>query len=288
MRAERTRSLTRCGSRGWGLRFLAVLIAVAVLSIYGEARSALVDEELWRTGRKDFAAGKVAGAWNKFSKLLEQYPEEPQLLQVIGLAALKRGDREAALAHVRKAVALAPDDAEALTLLGWLDLEVAGDVEAAVASYRKVAALKPEVPEVHNNLGVALKRKGDLEAATGSFSRALELNPDFAQATSNRGWAHVEQSNWQAAKVDFEKTLALRPEDEGALYGLARVRKELRDYSGAQAALAQLSRQSPNFVYWLEWAMIGLIRYYWVFLLLALGLFFHFRYKARKRVKADG
>ena len=288
MRAERTKSLTRCGSRRWGLRSLAILIAVSVLGIYGETRSALVDEELWRTGRKDMAAGKVADAGVKFEKLLERYPEEPQLLQMAGLAALKRGDREAALAHVRKAVVLAPDDAEALTLLGWLDLEVAGDVEAAIASYRKVAALKPEIPEVHNNLGVALKRKGDLEQAVGSFSRALELNPDFTQAASNRGWAYVEQGNWQAARVDFEKTLALQPEDDGALYGLARVRKELRDYSGAQDALARLSRRSQNFVYWLEWAMIGLIRYYWVFLLLALGLFFYFRYKARTRVKADG
>ena len=287
MRAERTKSLTRCGSRGRGLRSLAVLIAVAVLSIYAEARTALVDEELWRTGRSDLAVGKVADAWEKFEKLLEQYPEEPQLLQVAGLAALKRGDREAALAHVRKAVTLAPDDSEALTLLGWLDLEVAGDVDTAIASYRKVAALKPEVPEVHNNLGVALKRKGDLGPAVGSFSRALELNPDFAQAASNRGWAYVEQGNWQAARADFEKTLALQPEDDGALYGLARVRKELRDYSGAQDALARLSRRSQNFVYWLEWAMIGLIRYYWVFLLLALGLFFYFRYRART-VKVDG
>ena len=90
------------------------------------------------------------------------------------------------------------------------------------------------------------------------------------------------------AQPDFEKTLALQPGDEGALYGLARVRKELRDYSGAQDALAQLSDRSGNFVYWLEWGMIGLIRYYWVFLLLALGLFFYFRFKARKRVNADG
>ena len=288
MRAERTKSLTRCGSRGRGLRFLAVLITVAVLGICGETRSALVDEELWRTGKKDMAAGKLMEAWEKFDKLLKQYPEEPRLQQVMGLAALKRGDREVALAHVRKAVALAPDDAEALTLLAWLDMEVAGEVDTAIASYRKVATLKPEIPEVHNNLGVALKRKGDLEQAVGSFSRALELNPDFAQAASNRGWAYVEQGNWQAARADFDKTLTLQPEDEGALYGLARVRKELRDYAGAQAALARLGRKSPNFVYWLEWAMIGLIRYYWVFLLLTLGLFFYFRYKARTRVKVDG
>jgi len=207
---------------------------------------------------------------------------------VAGLAGCRLGATATALIRVGKAVALAPNDTEALTLLGWLDLEVAGDVEAAVASYRKVAALKPEVPEVHNNLGVALKRKGDLEGAVGSFSRALELDAGFTQAASNRGWIYLEQGNWRAAQADFEKTLALRPEDEGALYGLARVRKELRDYSGAQEALARLSRQSGNFVYWLEWATVGVVRYYWVFLLLALGLFFHFRYKARRRVKVDG
>ena len=288
MRAERTKSLTRCGSRCRGLGSLVVLVLVAALSIHGEARSALVDEDSWREARRELAGGKLADAWDKLQKLLERYPEEPQLLQVVGLAALKRGDREAALAHVRKAVALAPDDAEALTLLGWLDMEVAGDVETAIDSYRKAAALKPDVPEVHNNLGVALKRKGDLEPAVGSFSRALELNPDFAQAASNRGWAYVDQGKWREAGADFEKSLALQPNDEAALYGLARVRKELRDYSGAQEALTQLSGQSGNFVYWLEWAVVGLVRYYWVFLLLVLGLFFYFRYKARRRVKVDG
>ena len=101
-------------------------------------------------------------------------------------------------------------------------MEVGGDVDTAIASYRKVAALKPQVPEVHDNLGVALKRKGDLEPAIESFSRALELKPDFAQAASNRGWAYVEQGNWRAANADFEKALALQPDDEGALYGLAR------------------------------------------------------------------
>ncbi len=288
MRAERTKSLTRCGSRrrGWGS--LAVLVLVAVLSIHGEARPALEDEESWPEARRELAAGKLTDAWDKLQKLLERYPEEPQLLQVVGLAALKRGEREAALAHVRKAVALAPDDAEALTLLGWLDMEVAGDVETAIESYSKAAALKPDVPEVHNNLGVALKRQGDLEPAVGSFSRALELNPDFAQAASNRGWAYVDQGKWREAETDFEKSLALQPNDEAALYGLARVRKELRDYSGAQEALTRLSGQSGNFVYWLEWAVVGLVRYYWVFLLLVLGMFFYFRYKARRRVKVDG
>ena len=288
MRGERTKSPTACGSRRRGLRFSVVpaVVLFAGLSVHGQA--ALVDEELWRTGRQDLAAGRVADAWEKFEKLRERYPEESQLLLVLGLAAFKKGDREAAVAHVRKSVALAPDDTEALTFLGWLDLEVTGDVAAAVASYRRVVDLRPELAEAHNNLGVAVKRKGDLEQAVESFSRALEANPDFAQAASNRGWTYVEQGDWQAAKDDFEKSLGIDPDDEGALHGLARVSRELRDYSGAQDALARLGHRSPNFIYWLEWARVGLIRYYWVFLLLALGLFFYFRYKARARVSLDG
>lgn len=263
------------------------MVLLAGLSVHGQA--ALVDEELWRTGRQDLAAGRVDDAWGKFEELRERYPEESQLLLVLGLAAFKKGDREAAVAHVRESVALAPDDTEALTFLGWLDLEVTGDVAAAVASYRRVVELRPELAEAHDNLGVAVRRKGDLEQAVESFSRALEADPDFAQAASNRGWTYVEQGDWQAAKDDFERSLGLDPDDEGALHGLARVRRELRDYSGAQDALARLRHQSPNnFIYWLEWARVGLIRYYWVFLLLALGLFFYFRYKARARVTLDG
>ncbi len=259
---------------------MTVVLATVVLSglsVHGEA--ALVDEELWRTGRQDLAAGRVADARGKLEKLLEEYPQEPQLHLVLGMAAFKGGDTETAVARVRRSVALAPDDAEALTFLGWLDLEVTGDVAAAIASYRRVVELKPEVAEAHNNLGVAVKRTGDLEQAIESFSRALEADPGFAQAASNRGWTYVEQGNWQAARDDFERSLAVDPEDDGALHGLARVRRELRDYSGAQDALARLGHRSPNFIYWLEWARVGLIRYYWVFLLLALGLFFYFRYK---------
>ena len=43
------------------------------------------------------AAGKFADAGEKFDKLLKQYPDEPQLLQVAGLAALRLRDTETAL-----------------------------------------------------------------------------------------------------------------------------------------------------------------------------------------------
>jgi tetratricopeptide (TPR) repeat protein len=131
---------------------------------------------------------------------------------------------------------------------------------------------------------VAQKRKGDLTGASHSFSKALQLKPDYSAAISNRGWVLAEQNRWNDARREFERALAVNPRDDGALYGLSQALRESRDYAGAQKALAQLTARSPNFVYWLEWGRIGLIRYWWVLLLGAIILFVKGRFqKARSQ-----
>ena len=143
------------------------------------------------------------------------------------------------------------------------------------------------MPEAYNNLGVAQKRKGDLANAADSFNQALKLKPDYSAAVSNRGWVFAEQNQWSEARRDFEKALAINPGDDGALYGLSHALRETRDYPGAQRALGQLIGRSPNFVYWLEWGRIGLIRYWWILLLAAIMLFLKGRFK-KARKESDG
>ena len=47
--------------------------------------------------------------------------------------------------------------------------------------------------------------------------------------------------------------------------------REAKEYAGAQSALSDLISRSGNFVYWLEWGRIVMIRYWWALLLLAIG-----------------
>jgi Tfp pilus assembly protein PilF len=148
--------------------------------------------------------------------------------------------------------------------------------------------LRPDFPEVHNNLGVAWQKKEDFDKALQSFNRALELRPDYSEALSNRGWAHVRQKEWSQARSDFESALRSDPKHEGALYGIAQVLREARNYAGAQQALAQLTAQSPNFVYWLERGELQLLRFYWVPVLLVAGLFLRAQYKNKVRRNIDG
>jgi tetratricopeptide (TPR) repeat protein len=171
--------------------------------------------------------------------------------------------------------------------MGWIDSEIRGDFEAAIKEYSKVVELRPDLPQAYNNLGVAQKRKGDLAKAAESFGKALKLKPDYGAAISNHGWVLAEQNQWSDARREFERALTINPGDDGALYGLSQALREARDYAGSQKVLGQLIARSPNFVYWLEWGRIGLIRYWWVLLLTAIMLFVKGRFK-KARSQSNG
>lgn len=61
----------------------------------------------------------------------------------------------------------------------------AGRLDEAVAGYRRTLALRPDDPEIHNNLGVALRGQGRLDEAVASYGRALALRPDYPEAHGN-------------------------------------------------------------------------------------------------------
>jgi tetratricopeptide (TPR) repeat protein len=147
--------------------------------------------------------------------------------------------------------------------------------------------LRPDLAEAYNNLGVAQKRKGELDKAMASFDQALALKPDHSGALTNRGWVFAEENKWTEARRNFEQALRINPADDGALYGLAEAQREARDYAGAQKTLGNLISRSPNFVYWLEWGRIGLIRFYWVLLLIAIVVFVKGRFR-KVRTEVNG
>ena len=262
-----------------GLLILLAILGGITLSFADSRNSDLLKEERWNQARKLLVEGKAVEARAGFEELLTKYPNEADLHVLLAISLLRLRDPDAAEGAIRKAIVVDPKHAEARTLLGWMESEIRGNFEAATREYTKVIELRPDSAEAYNNLGTALKRKGELSKALDSFNQALERRADYSAALSNRGWVFAEQHRWSEARRDFEQALKVSPGDEGALYGLAQVLREGRDYAGAQAALGRLIAQSPNFVYWLEWSRVGLIRYYWVFLLITLAFFLKARFK---------
>ncbi|MEK7210652.1 MAG: tetratricopeptide repeat protein [Candidatus Binatota bacterium] len=273
--------------RAWGL-CLTGLLGIAISLAYGQTGSMLPKERQWEQGKKYLAEGKAKEARGAFENLLKRFPKEPDLYLLLGVSSLRLRDVQAAEVYIRQALALDPNHVEARTLLGWIDLEVRRDYASAVEEYGRVVQLRPDFPEAYNNLAVALKKNGALEMAVANFNRALELRGDYSEALSNRGWLYIEQKKWREARGDFEQALKINPHDAGALYGLSQVLKEARDYAGAQKALRSLMARSPNFVYWLEWGQLELVRYYWVLLLIAGAFFLQSQYKKVRRRSHGG
>jgi Tfp pilus assembly protein PilF len=272
-----------------GLRAAALLgiLWLGVPCAHGAGRP-FEREPQWELGKRYLSEGKNQQARDVLTQVSDKYPKEPDVYLFLALASLRSRDVRGAEIDIGKTLSLDPDHVEATTLRGWIALEVKRNYAAAVADYSKVAELKPDWAEAHNNLGVAWKKNGDVEKAAASFNRALALKPDYGEAWSNLGWIHAEEKKWREARADFERALNSNPADEGALYGLSQAQRETRDYAGAEKTLKSLLARAPNFVYWLEWGQVKLVRYYWVLLLAAGLIYLDSRYRWTRRILHGG
>jgi tetratricopeptide (TPR) repeat protein len=263
--------------RTW-LTVLAVLAGVG-FSFAGDPRGRLDEDKRWEQARKSLAQGRAAQAKAEFEALAKEYPTDADLQLFLAMSHMRLHDPQGAILASQRAIALDPRHVEARTFLGSIELEVRGDVDAAIRQYRAVVELRPDAPEAYANLAAAQKRKGDLREAIVSLNKALELKPKFGTALNNRGWIYTEQEKWTEARADFEAALKIDPQDQGALQGLARVLEKERDYAGAQRILQQLNARTPNFVVWLDWGRLGLIRFWWVLLSIAVAVALWGRFK---------
>ncbi len=270
------------------LAALAVALCFGIgFAVAAEPDSPLSRETQWQQARRDLAQGKAGDAKTAFEDLIKRYPNEADLHLFLGISLLRLRDPQGAIGAINRAIEVDPNHVEARTLLGYVELEIRGDADAAIREYRKVIELKPSSAEAHSNLAVALKKRGALDQAVVSLNKALELKPEFAAALTSRGSVYALQAKWTEARRDFRQALKLNPNDDGALYGLSQVLREERDYAGAQGALSDLIGRSGNFIYWLEWGRVVLIRYWWLLLLVAIGWTLKVRFM-KARTQANG
>jgi tetratricopeptide (TPR) repeat protein len=167
-----------------------------------------------------FQAGQFPRAEATCEKVLEQEPNNPDALHLLGMISQHSGnliraaemmDRsiqaspwqpvyycnlgnvyreqnrdDEAIACYRNAIALDAENVESLNNLG-LTLQQQGKSDEAVACYRKAIGLNPGYAVAHFNLGDALKKMGSEEEAMASYQRSLEIDPSLAELLKNAG-----------------------------------------------------------------------------------------------------
>lgn len=122
--------------------------------------------------------GDYAKAVERVSRAIVGWPDQPVLMNSLGLALMGLGRLDAAFARLKDAVRLKPDYAEAYCHLGRILLRQEKEREA-VAEIQKAVRLEPKNPAANDLLSIAL-RASDRELLASYYQR---LAWHYAQTT---------------------------------------------------------------------------------------------------------
>ncbi|MEM7225463.1 MAG: sulfotransferase [Pseudomonadota bacterium] len=155
-------------------------------------------------------SGKPADAIALIGRAIELAPEEPNFHFNLGHALRTQGRAEEAEKAYRQALVLAPDHGGAPAALGEL-LLAGGRAEEALVLLKRAAELAPRSPGIRLALGTAHESKGDDEAATAAFHEALGLDPSLAEAHYRLAEGLRRRGQVADAMSGYRRTLELSP-----------------------------------------------------------------------------
>lgn len=155
-------------------------------------------------------AGRFHDAAAIYRRILAVQPDHADALHLLGLVAYHEGDYEGAIDLIMSALS----HHECEVFYGNLGnaLGARGMRAAAMESFRQAIALKPDYVPAHNNLGNMLRDEGQFASAVESFKTVIALQPDYAQAHNNLANALVDLGELDAAIEAYRRAVALKPD----------------------------------------------------------------------------
>ncbi|HEY8494548.1 MAG TPA: tetratricopeptide repeat protein [Myxococcota bacterium] len=174
------------------------------------------EHERWSDARLQIAALKerqedYRGALDEAEAVRARAPSRQLDLYVASLRA-KSGDFDGAVAFLQGLLEESPGDEELLYNLGVVHGE-AGQRDEALAYMRRVLAVNPDHPGALNYLGYSLAERGEqLDEAERMITRAIEQRPDDGYITDSLGWVYYMRARQMldAGRVEEGRALLER------------------------------------------------------------------------------
>lgn len=180
-------------------------------------------EALFHLGKLSLKMGRAHEAVGQFERAAALPEARPVVQRYLGQALTAAGREREAIEAFRAAVRHNPRDAQSLSDLSVLFLEVKGEEEVARTLARSACDLDPGAGLNFQRLGLACLASGCHAEAEKAFEEALELGENTREVWLNLGLAQREQGRLSQAMQSFDQALALDP-----------------DYRPAQAARREL------------------------------------------------
>jgi Flp pilus assembly protein TadD len=156
-----------------------------------EPSKRVLDRE-YQSAVADYEAGRSPQAAATLERLLPYAQKSYEVHELLGMAYASLAENDKAIDHLKAAVQIKPDLAEARTNLGACLLH-AGRIELAGEQFRKAVELDPKGYDANHNLGEFYIQTGKL----------AEAQPLLEKAQAHAVDAHAYDNGYDLAMADF-------------------------------------------------------------------------------------
>ncbi len=155
------------------------------------------------------------------------------------------GQQEQAAHMYREILAVAPNHADSLHMLGILALQ-AGQAQTALQQFDAAIAMRPRAAIYHVNRANALHRLGHFAEAANACDTAIRLDRSCAQAYQVLGHIRYDLRQAEAAIAAYREAARLRPALSDIHNNLALALRGAGRLEDAEAALREALRREPG------------------------------------------
>jgi predicted O-linked N-acetylglucosamine transferase (SPINDLY family) len=167
-------------------------------------------EVTFREAVQHHREGRLTEAEAAYRRAIALRPDEGDAIQMLGVLIAQSGRLEEGVEVIRKAIAASPARGDYHANLGYM-LATSGRLEESVTEFREALSRMPPSPEVLGALGGTLHRLKRLPEAIDCYTAAARLRPDLPGLLENLCTALAESGRGAELETTIRRMLSLRP-----------------------------------------------------------------------------
>ncbi len=191
-------------------------------------------------------SGEVEKAHRCYKQVLKKAPDNADALHLLGVTFRQLGNAQKAIDYIRQAIAANPTQAVFYANLARAMLDLEADAESLLAVCNKALSLNPKEREARNIKGIALTRLRQFQEAEYLFQGLVVDYPDDMDVYQNFGTLLAEAKQEGHAINFFTKAVMLDPNNPKNYVLRARCRMNLQQFEPSQYELSEALEKFPG------------------------------------------
>lgn len=188
----------------------------------------------------------VRAALDIVKKAERAHPDDAMLPAARAQLAILLADEAEAKDAIDRALALDPDNPNALDARATYKMGIAFDGKGAVDDLLHAAKVAPGDSDVWNTLGLAHSDRDDNRKAEAAFKRAIELDPLDPLPHANLAILYLDEMRMEEAKREIDLAMKVDPSFDMVLLARGRYHLQMGDHDKGMQDLLAASAANPG------------------------------------------